>query len=745
VNTAISITTSIPFAQAPAQILAFQQPCAESPNIAPFEDNLDHLKALEIEASLLLACTYIRRNRNGLKEDEDYFFPSFPLIEPDASIEEIQAALDRIVAENRNREELSLQKGILLNFISFCKEWNLDHFECDVVMLLLLQNIAPDFISLFGDCALQRGRGNGMEIGTILSLLCPDLGRQLEHRRYFSVVAPLMKNDIIAMNGSVDDTTNILNEKVSLHERFVRFILGDNNLYNSCFKYIRQEKSNVSLEQVILADNLKEEIIHCIDRYLNGRCNGTLLDLDTFFGYGTALTLLFHGPSGTGKTMLARAIATYFNRPIFSLTADDMREMPGGYDEILGTLFREAALQGAIVFLDECDDLFENNGRASRALLIEIEKAHCIVIMATNKPTDLDPALERRLTMKIHFPIPEAEKRLEIWKSLMPSQVELAADIDLMEFAERYHFSGGLIRNSIFLAMTAIAGTSARPLLSAGLLHQAAGMQTATLSDAKSICSNSTPTIDLDTYPIRPRQRTEIKNIAYVWQSLHARQIGLNLILTATDITTAVQAAEGMALECGLKVRSFNYQQVISMLESDRIVDPVSQCKILPIDFAFSPASCDAALTLFIDHEGLLETMLERRDEKMGDFLMRELLTRLRSHKGLFCMVTRPTARHKLPTEFNLMINLEHPSEESQMRHWESLLGSFPDEYEQGLLQMVEEYPMHLSEIDYVARQAGILATIRRMDNKPNLDELTEVITGYRQKQSVQLLFGRDA
>jgi SpoVK/Ycf46/Vps4 family AAA+-type ATPase len=709
----------------------------------PFADNLDHIKSLEREASLILAVTYLRRNKHGLKEDEDYFFPSFPVIKPDATIDDVQVVLNRVVDENRRREELTQVTGISLNFVSFCNQWQLDRFERSVVMLLMMQYIAPDFISLYGDCEFEKGRGNGMEIGTLLSLLCADLGKQLECRRYFSVVSPLMRNDIIALNGSVDDTTNILDEKVYLCERFVRFILGDNNLYNSCFRFIKQEKCSVNIDQVILHDHLKEDIIHCIDNYLVGRNNGTIQQLDSFFGYGTALTLLFHGPSGTGKTMMARAIATHFDRPIFSLSANDMREMPGSYDDIMSTLFREAALQGALVFLDECDDVFENNGRASRSLLIEIEKARCIVIMATNKPIDLDPALERRITMKVHFPIPESETRLQMWHSLMPATVELAADVNLPEFAERYQFTGGLIRNTIFLAITSAAGATGHATLNAELLHLAAAQQTATLAEEQSICRTYAPLVNLDDFPLRQRQRAELKNIAKVRKSLHERQTGLAFIISASDINTAIQVAEGVARECGLKVRAFDYQKVISLAESDKMIDPVSQRKILPLDYAFSPAACDAAITLFIDHDGHLDSMLGGDNkEKYGDILMRDLLSRLRSNKGVFCMVTKSGTRHILPSEFNLLINLEHPSEEVQMKHWEKQLGSMAPECERSMMQIVEEYPMHTSEIDYVARQAGILATIRRMDCKPSTSELLEVLSGYRGKQNVPLLFG---
>lgn len=743
-NTASAQTHSQPTAQA-AQLFAFKQVAGHSPELLPFADNHEHLKSLELEATMLLACTYMKRNRHGLKEDEEYFFPSFPLITGKSDLSEAQTHHERIDNENRLREQISIDSGIQLNFVAFCNEWELDPFERQVVMLLLMQYSAPDFIALYGDCEFEKGRGNGMEIGTLLSLLCTDLKEQLEHRRYFSVVYPLFSNDLIAMNGSVDDSTNILDEKVFLPERLVRFILGDNNLYNSCFRYIKREKGTVNLDQVILPDSVKDEVVSCAKNYLQGRNDGSLDELDSFYGYGTGLTMLFYGPSGTGKTMLARALATRFDRTIFSLAAEDMREMPGSYDEILGTLFREAALQGAIVFLDECDDLFENSGRASRALLLEMEKARCLIIMATNKPITLDPAIERRISLKVPFGIPSAGIRRGIWHALIPDSVQLAEDVDLDDIAQRYQFSGGLIRNTIFLALTLLKQDSGQSkILTAAVLEQAAAKQVATLGDEQQICRHISPSLAIDSLPLRPRQRMELKNLAAVWNNLKARQIGLALVISASDITAGNQAAEALAGECGLKLRSFDYEKITSLSDGDKMIDPVTQRKVLPLDYAFAPAATEAAMTVFVDHEGIMDSMLNRAKENMADQLMRELLARLRKQNGLFCMVTKEVGSYHLPPEFNLLLRLEHPGEETQLRHWEKVLGGLTPDEEGELLRLVEAYPLHINEIDFVVRQAGIMSTIRRMDNRPSLQELREVIVGFRKADRIPLLFGGD-
>lgn len=718
-------------------------PVDRSSSLRTFEDNLDHLKALELEATVMLAVIWLRRN--GEAGDDEEYEPSFPEVCRGKNLAETQQICSEIAAENRQREELSLMAGVELSFVSLCQEWKLDRFERTTLMLLLMMNVAPDFAATFDDCDLGNGK-KAMEVGTILAIICDNLRDQLASRKYFSVESPLIRNDLIYIVGDVDDSTNIIDEKARIQERLVRHILGDNNLYSTCFRYVKREKSTVSLDQVILPGSDKDELVDCMERYLAGRDNSSRQSVDDFYGYGTALVYLFHGPSGTGKTMLARALASRFDRSIFSLTADDMREMPGSYQEIIATLFREASLQNGIVFFDECDDVFEAGSRASRALLIELEKARCVVILATNRPVDLDPALERRISMKTYFSIPEADVRRKIWQALMPPDVSLAGNVNLDEFAERYRFTGGLIRNTVFLAMTA-AGTvnGSQTLLSAEQLHFAAGKQTATLADEQKICTIELPKECLSEMPLHHEQKMRLKNLATVWQRLKERRVGLSLVITASDVMSAVQAAKGVAMECGLVVRSYDFQQIISRNPDDRISDPVTQRKVYPIDFAFSPSAGDESMTLFIDNDNMLGSMLGKEKDKLADIYMAELLTKLRSHTGLFCIVGSDTGNHPLPPELTIHERLLTPDRDQQEAYWRSLLGSVSPTDETELQRILNSHSLHISEIDFIVRQASILATVRRLANDPSLAEITEVLGRFKGRAGVTLLFGEAA
>ena len=734
-----------------AQVIAFSQTREQQSEscLQPFIDNLDHLMALELECKWMLAVAFLRRgeNKQSDADNDDQRKLALPAFIEGIDLRQAEQLLLRTFRDNRRREELTLQQGVALKFLEFCETWQLDLFERKVVMLLLMQYVAPDFIEMFKESAFDRYSYNGMEIGALLALTSPELREQLANRRYFSVTATLFKKRVIIADGQVDSTTNILKHSVYLHESNVCFILGDNNHYHMAFSFIREERSHVNLKQVVLPDKLKNDVTKCVERYLEGRQNGSMAELDTFFGYGTGLALLFHGPSGTGKTMLAKGLANHLDCPLLSLNLDDIKEIKMSDEDILSYLFREAALLGAIVFLDECDDLFSgaSNTSLSRSLLLEMEKSRCITIMATNRPVELDPAMERRLAMKVHFTLPDAALRLQMWCALMPGSVRFAPDVDLAQLAGRYQFTGGLIRNSIFLAITeATRGDDKRPLLTAALLHSAAGKQAATLADENSLCRMYPPIVNVESLPLRSRQRAEFKNLATVWQSLTSRQLGLSLLVSSTDIAAGVQSVEGLANVCGLKVRSFDYRRVVSLMDCDRVIDPVTQRKILPMDYAFSPTACDASLTLFVDHDGFMQQKLDDKKDVSLDLLMRDLVARLRCHNGLFCMVTRDVKRSQVPQEFNLHIDLEHPPEERQIRQWEEVLGrgSVDDDL---LVKLVETHPMHITQIGVIGRQAEILATIKgNIAGKPRLADIHEVIGRYRQVQSTPILFGEE-
>ena len=207
-----------------------------------------------------------------------------------------------------------------------------------------------------------------------------------------------------------------------------------------------ERKTKIKFKDVAGLDEEKEELVEIVD---------FLKRPEKFTKMGAKIPkgVLLYGKPGTGKTLIAKAIAGEANVPFISMSGSEFIEMFAGLGASrVRKLFEKARkLSPCIVFIDEIDAIgarrtsnsgaeTENNQTLNQ-LLVEMDgfssEETIIVLAATNRPEMLDKALLRpgRFDRQITIPVPDLKGRLEILK-IHSEDKRLADDVNLESIAE---------------------------------------------------------------------------------------------------------------------------------------------------------------------------------------------------------------------------------------------------------------------------------------------------------------------
>jgi AAA+ superfamily predicted ATPase len=185
------------------------------------------------------------------------------------------------------------------------------------------------------------------------------------------------------------------------------------------------------------------------------------------FGIQPERGILLYGPPGTGKTLFARALAGELNIPFVELSPSDVTSkwINEGPDRIK-QLFDEASRLGpSVIFIDEAEHLFGARATDSRNTHAEDRKVtteflvhltrddrEAIVVAATNRPGDIDPAILRpgRLTAHYEIGLPDSEARHAILQSKLRGVPSALSGDQLAELADHTRgFTGADLENLV--------------------------------------------------------------------------------------------------------------------------------------------------------------------------------------------------------------------------------------------------------------------------------------------------------
>ncbi|KAK8796556.1 hypothetical protein WA538_005763 [Blastocystis sp. DL] len=212
---------------------------------------------------------------------------------------------------------------------------------------------------------------------------------------------------------------------------------------------IMTEKPTVTYQDIGGLDVQKQELREAVEL--------PLLHPEIFsqIGIDPPRGVLMYGPPGTGKTMLAKAVANATTANFIQVVASEfVQKWLGDGPRMVRDIFSKARENApCIIFIDEIDavalkrnDSSRGGDREVQRILMELltqmdgfdQTTNVKVIMATNRPEMLDPALMRpgRLDRKVEFPLPDRRQKRLVFQACT-AKMNLSEEVDLESFVNR--------------------------------------------------------------------------------------------------------------------------------------------------------------------------------------------------------------------------------------------------------------------------------------------------------------------
>ena len=329
----------------------------------------------------------------------------------------------------------------------------------------LLDNTIQEFIPQGGEFLEFGGVKSGNHRGTLptgetaLFLLAEnDLNKRIEVQQVFSEGHFFYRQKILWLE-EIKEGEPRMSGRIILSQEWLDYIL-----FGTAFRPqfgtnfpAKLLETKMDWDDAVLSPNIREQL-EVVSSWL-AHNNELMRDVNLGRKLKPGYRVLFFGPPGTGKTLTASLIGKQFNKAVYRIDLSQIvSKYIGETEKNLEKIFSKAVNNDWVLFFDEADALFgkrtgvqSSNDRYANQevsyLLQRVEDFPGLMILASNLKNNIDPAFVRRFQQIIHFPLPDASERYQIWNKMSPSDIALATDIDLKLLAQKYEMTGAAIVN----------------------------------------------------------------------------------------------------------------------------------------------------------------------------------------------------------------------------------------------------------------------------------------------------------
>ncbi|MFT5431189.1 MAG: SpoVK/Ycf46/Vps4 family AAA+-type ATPase [Myxococcota bacterium] len=604
--------------------------------------------------------------RYGIPEhqvpDGDYSAVLEPLRQQMASVEHRLSAL-RQDAKTQSRR---------LPFDVVVERYGLDSLEERVLMLALSPMLDASFrkrIARYKDNILL----DYCDVDLCLGVLFDSRRERLAALPYFGETGRLARHRLVKLVVPKDaNTDQLLAHELKVPGRLVNFVLGHTDMDQTLTPYARLVRPTVEREHVVLPESQVTDVLNIAEQYGGALRHKTDLMINRLGPANRGAVIQFVGPSGLGKTLMARAVATHLGTRTLEVDCGKLAGEEQRFKAVIEDLFWQARMADAVLVLDSCDAVMAAKNPRLVALYEQFEQWEGVCILITVDKERLDPGAERFVIYEFVFEPPEEDERRELWRLHLPDSPAAADDVDLDFLANQYEVTGTQIRNaSVVAANMAFADSPDAPLMTADHLRRAAHTQMR--ASMSQYAKKSKAKISLDDLILADEQKVEIQSILDAAKSRifvmtkwgFGRKLstgkGLVIMFSGEPGTGKTLCAEIMANQLDYELYQVSIPQVMSKYigETEKNISQI-----------FASAKANHAMLLFDEADSLFanRVKVESSVDKFSNMETNLLLQEIERFEGIIILTTNLDKQIDKAFERRIQFKVRFPFPEAESR-----------------------------------------------------------------------------
>ena len=543
--------------------------------------------------------------------------------------------------------------------------FKLDMIELDILLIALAPETDLRYERLFAylqdDVTRRRPT-----VDLALNLLCATREAKIAARGRFAPDAPLVRHKLLQL---LPDGTGpqppLLAHVMKLDDAVVRLLLGQTGLDQRLHAFARLETPVAS------------------GRAIDGRAADQAMARAIESGVRPHFYL--EGPASGEKHSAAERLSASLGAPILTVDLDKAPAASGEFDAALDSIFREAQLVHAVVYLDDLDVLAApDRVSAAQALQSWLDEFNGVVIAAGERPC----ALRFQTVTSLPIAAPDFHERRAIWASALLGE-GMSVDPQMIdELAARYGLSDRQIRQAVATTARQAAVQGSVP----GPKDLAKASRLQAQRDPGTLARKIAPIYVWNDLVLPDDQVAQLKELCRQARHKHTvygdwgfdRKLslgkGLSALFSGPPGTGKTMAVEVIANDLGLDVYKTDLSQVVSKYigETEKNLDRL-----------FTEARAGNAILFFDECDALFgkRTTVQDAHDRYANIEISYLLQKLDEHDGLSILASN--LRQNLDAAFTrrltFIVEFPFPDEDSRRRIWRvDLAGRGPAEQGRG-------------------------------------------------------------